>query len=167
MRSVTWLVLATSACGRVSFDPIDVHGDADVSRPGDGSVTGDGVSVDGPMSDAQPFACANAVPVQVGTPITISTCRAGDHVEGCGPTGTEEVVFELVVPATAGYTFRAFDTGTQDISNSTGVLDATCMQVSGCAGILGLSFNAGDVVDLVVEASSGGCATIDFSVTSP
>jgi len=117
------------------------------------------------MIDAQPFACANALPITPGMPRTTSTCVGGDHIDGCGPANTQEVVFRLDVPASSSYQIAAYDTGTMNISNSTAQLDSTCTKLSGgCIGLAGEAFTQGQVVYFIVEAAAGGCATIDFSV---
>ena len=165
------LLVAVAACGRVGFDPINGNplggGDATTSPGSDSGIGGSDARRSGPGADAQPLACANALPVQVNVLKTTSTCVGGDHIDGCGPVGTQEVVFEFVAPAAGSYMFEAYDTGTTNVSNSTATLDPMCTTLqSGCDGILGLALNQGDVLYLIVEASSGGCATIDFSVTS-
>jgi hypothetical protein len=152
-----WFAVALAACGRIDFDPVTTAGDG---RLGDGS----GGTGDGAPGDSASGACATAIPVQVGTPITIDTCSGADLLDGCGPAATKEVVFRFAVPTTAGYTIRAYDSGTQNVSNSTGAVDAGCTATTQCTGILGQGYTAGEVVFFAVEASSGGCAMIDFAV---
>ena len=73
-------------------------------------------------------------------------------------------MFRFVVPSTAGYNFAAYDTGTMNVSSSTGLANASCSTVGTCAGILGTTLTGGETVYLVVEANTGGCKTIDFTV---
>jgi len=150
------------ACGRLGFDPT---GDS-----GSGSSTGDGGGGDGSgsgtadaMPDAQPAACATAMTLQFNTPVAISTCAGNnDRFDGCGPPGTFEVVFEFTAPSTGSYTFRARDAGTQNVSNSTGIINGGCSATTNCAGVSGRPLSAGQVEYFVIEASSGGCANIEF-----
>ena len=74
------------------------------------------------------------------------------------------MVFRFDAPVIGNYTFRAFDAGTQNTTNSTGVVDATCTMVSTCAGVSGLMGHRGNAVLFTVEAPMGGCTTIDFTV---
>lgn len=156
------LLVAVIGCGRIEFDPIR---DA---RLGDGAL-GDGRLGDGANGgsddghDARVTACASAIPIGVSETITVDTCSTGmDLLDGCGPAGTKEVVFAFTVPATSGYTFAAYNAGTNTVSNATGLVTAACDGTVTCAGILGRSYTAGDVVYFAVEASSGGCVVIDF-----
>lgn len=157
---------AVSACGRFGFEPVGgIVGDpSDAAKP-----TGDGASTTGGdgglrVPDAASTACSYAIPVVANQPYTTSTCGGHDLIAGCGPSGTQEVVFAFTPPDGNGYTFRAFDHGTQNVSNSTGYTDPACTAVQGCSGILGMDPGAGNTIYLVVEASAGGCAQIDFSV---
>ena len=147
--------VAVAACGRIGFDPIATSSDGrassddarrDGNGPADGSVT----------------ACTTAIPIELDVRTPVSTCSGHDLIDGCGPPATQEVVFAFTAPASAGYQFQAYDPGTDNISNSTGVTDATCTLVQNCSGILGISVNAGATIYLVVEAASGGCASIEF-----
>ena len=85
-----------------------------------------------------------------------------DVIDSCASTAKQEVVFKFTAPATAGYTLAARDPGTANVSNSTQILDASCMPLPGCAALTGHSFNAGQTVYFVVEASSAACAMIEF-----
>lgn len=159
-----------AACGRVGFDPTAGNGNDGKPPPaGDGGspVTHDATLGDGasPMIDAQASACANALVVQSGVKLTTSTCVGADLIDGCGPPNTQEVVFAFSVPTTGPYLAEAFDTGTNNVSNSTAMLDSTCTQTTGtCAGLLGVNLTKGDTAYFIVEADAGGCATIDFSI---
>jgi hypothetical protein len=159
------VILGLSACGRIDFDPIAGLVDA-TSQSGDGAIgTIDAPGIDAQAPDALAAACADAIPVQVGSTSALDTCSGEDLVDGCSSPGTRELVFRFLAPASAGYTFRARTAGTQNISNSTARLDAGCTAANGsCAGILGFGMAAGEVVYLVVEASSGSCASIEFDV---
>lgn len=150
-----------AGCGRIAFDPIGDGVPPTDGRAGDGRV-GDGGS-DGPPIDA-PTACATSpLTLQPNTPLMVDTCSTNlDQVDACGPASTREVVFKFSVPASGGYNFRARNAGTTTVSNTTGLLDASCTGTVTCAGILSRTFNAGEVLYFVVEASSGGCATIEF-----
>lgn len=114
----------------------------------------------GTVTDA-PTACMNAIDVPVGMRVPASTC-VQSLLEGCGPPNTQEVVFRFVAPDASGYTFAAYESGTNNVSNSVGRVNATCTGIIGCAGLLGTSFTPGEVVYFAVEASSGGCASIEF-----
>jgi hypothetical protein len=164
------VLLAVAACGRIGFDPItgETGGDAASSTGGDARPGDGGSGSSGNPTDAQPLACAKALNVQLAARLTTSTCVGGDHLDGCGPPSTQEVVFEFVAPASDGYQFQAYDTGTNNISNSTTTIDASCTVADqqSCSGVLGLTLNQGDVLYLIVEAASGGCTTIDFLVTA-
>ncbi len=87
-----------------------------------------------------------------------------DRIDGCGPAGTKEIMFRFDPPATAGYNFRAFDGATNNTSNSTGLLNAARTATTTCAGLLGTTGTVGQSMYLIVEASSGGCAQIQFSI---
>jgi hypothetical protein len=159
VRALLFVVVA--GCGRIAFDPL---GDGAIGPGGDGSSGGDGGGSNG---DGAPLdaitACANAITLQPLTPIMIDTCSTGlDQIDGCGPASTREVVFKFTVPTSGGYNFRARDAGTQNVSNTTGLVDGACAATVTCAGILGRTFTAGEVIYFVVEASSGTCATIEF-----
>jgi hypothetical protein len=153
---VRWLLVVTCACGRIGFDPI---GDG---RGGGGGGGDGGGPHDARVADAPPTACTFALPIDLGVRKATSTCVGHDLVAGCGPPQTEEVVFSFTAPATNGYSFRAFDPGTNNVSNSTAQLDTSCTTKGSCAGILGITVNAGETVYLVVEASAGGCTNIEF-----
>jgi hypothetical protein len=156
VRALLFVVVA--GCGRIAFDPL-----SDGSAPAGDATLGDGGgSGDGPPIDAA-TACANAMTVQPLTPITVDTCATGlDQLDACGPANTREVIFKFTVPTSGGYNFRARDAGTQNVSNSTGVLNAGCTAITNCPGIFSSTFTAGQVLYFVVEASSGTCATIEF-----
>ena len=156
------IVVALAACGRVGFEPT-----VDGARPptDDGAGTGDGTMAIDAAVDALPVACAEAIPVQLDTRMTIDTCTGmNDRFGGCGPPGTQEVVFAFTAPASRGYTFGAYTTGTNNISNSSGRIDTACGATMSCSGLTGFSMDAGDTVYIVVEAAAGGCVTIDFLV---
>ena len=74
------------------------------------------------------------------------------------------MIFKFVAPASGSYTFRAYDPGTANVSNSTGVIDAACAKVAPCSGIYGTGLAAGEIAYFAVEASSGGCAPIELEV---
>jgi hypothetical protein len=152
------------ACGRVGFQPL-VDGNASTSG-GDSGTTSDGHALgDGAKPiDAAASACTAAIDAQVGA-LTTSTCVSGDQLKGCGPAGTQEVIFKFVAPITSGYNFAAYNHGTTNVSDSTAELDATCTMTETCSGILGLSMNQNDVLYFIVESSTGGCDMIDFTIT--
>jgi hypothetical protein len=146
------------ACGRLDFNPIggNPNGDDD----DDGHIDASFASHDAPIDALT--ACTNALPVQLNVRKATDTCAGGDLVDSCGPPATKEVVFAFTSPATAGYNFRAFDPGTQNVSSSLQQLDANCKPLGGCTGLLGISVAAGDTAYFVVEAAAGGCANIEF-----
>jgi hypothetical protein len=162
LRTLRWLVfIALIGCGRIAFDPVDDARNGSAANP-DGSTGDAGGGSDGGI-DAVATACAAAIPIGAGQSITVDTCSTGmDLLDGCGPAGTQEVVFAFTVPATGGYNFRALDSGTNTVSNSTGLVTAACDGTVTCAGILGRTYTGGDTVYFAIEASSGGCVTIDF-----
>jgi len=160
--------LVLAACGRVGFDPPGSLGDDAVdpdARLGDGATGGDDAPmIDASMIDALPAACAQAITVNVGRTGPTSTCTHPDLIDACGPAGRQEVVFKLTAPASGSYTVAAYTPGTQNISNSTQLLDASCNVLPGCAALTGRSFAAGQVVYFVVEASSAACTMIELSI---
>lgn len=158
-------VLGLAACGRLGFDPIG----GDSASVNDGAPANDGAPDDTPdsMIDAPPAACASAILITLGRTGPTSTCTLPDVIDSCASTTKQEVVFKFIAPTTAGYTFAAYTPGTQNVSNSTQILDATCMPLPGCAALTGRSFSAGQILYFVVEASSAACAMIEFEITSP
>ncbi len=155
-------MLGLVGCGRLGFDPVDPTGDGALPS-GDGRP-GDGALADGPSVDALAAACGDAMPIGVGRTATIDTCTLIDRIDGCGPANTKEVIFRFVPPATQGYVFRAFDGATANTSNSTALINASCNGIGSCAGVLGTGGTAGQPMYLIVESSSGGCASIQFSI---
>jgi hypothetical protein len=117
------------------------------------------------MTVAQVRVPAAVMPVQLNTPIAISTCAGNnDRFDGCGPPGTFEVVFKFTAPSSGGYTIRARDAGTMNVSTMTGRINAGCTGTTTCAALIGTTFTAGQVVYFVIEASSGACVNVDFEV---
>jgi hypothetical protein len=164
------VLMVEVACGRVGFQPLTDGnvGTTTGDSGGSGGPPSDGRSIAGDGSaafDAPASACAMALDATVGTPLTTSTCVGGDHLKGCGPNGTQEVIFKFVAPITSGYNFAAYDHATLNVSDSTAELDPGCTMTETCSGILGLTMNQNDVLYFIVESSSGGCDTIDFTVT--
>jgi hypothetical protein len=163
------VLTVVAACGRVGFQPL-VDGNVATSG-GDSGDGGSGTPNDGRVGDgarpvdASASACAVAIDAQVGVVMT-STCVSGDRLKGCGPAGTQEVIFKFVAPATSGYNFAAYDHGTMNVSDSTAELDTSCTMTETCSGILGLTMNQNDVLYFIVESSTGGCDAIDFTVTA-
>ena len=163
---VAVVLLALAGCGRLGFDAVDPTGDGassgDSAQTGD--ANGDAVADTSTPIDSFPAACANAVAVTIGRTANLDTCAMVDSIDGCGPVGTKEIVFRFDPPATGGYQFRAFDGATNNTSNSTATLNASCTATMTCAGVLGTGGTAGQPMYLIVEASAGGCATIQFSI---
>lgn len=164
MKAVVLLALA--GCGRLGFDPVGTTGDD--ASPGDGAQTGDAngdavADTNAPI-DSFPAACANAVAVTIGRTADLDTCAMVDSIDGCGPVGAREIVLRFDPPTTRGYNFRAFDGATNNTSNSTATLNPACTATVQCAGLLGITGTAGQPMYLIVEASAGGCATIQFSI---
>ena len=159
---------AATACGRIGFDPFGAASDG--SPVGDGHLPpGDGSTTAGDMAQADMAitACTNAIPVTVNQPITISTCATGkDAFDGCAGAALDEVVFEFVAPIAGGYTVRTFDSGTQNVI-TTAEVDAPCKANAGCFGIKGTPMSQGETSYFAVEAASGACQMIDFSITMP
>ncbi len=160
------MLLALAGCGRLGFDAVGTTGDA--ASSGDGALSGDAggdavVDMSAPI-DSFPAACATAIPVTIGRTANLDTCAMVDSIKGCGPVGTKEIVFRFDPPATGGYQFRAFDGATNNTSNSTARLSDACNVTTTCAGVLGTVGTVGQPMYLIVEASSGGCATIQFSI---
>jgi hypothetical protein len=156
------LLVALAGCGRLGFDP--VTGDALLGGTGDGP-NGDGVVTDtGSMIDSFPQACLDAIPIGIGRTVTMDTCAQPDRIDGCGLPGAKEIIFRFDPPATSGYTFRAFDGATNNTSNSTAIINAACTGIGSCAGVLGMGATMGQPVYIIVEASNGGCAQIQYSI---
>jgi hypothetical protein len=152
------------ACGRIDFGPIapnGTHGDDD----GDDDAPSDGRPADAKL-DAVTNACASeATMIQAGVMTEVNTCVDPDRLDGCGPAGTKEAILEFVPLTSGGYNARAYDHGTTNISMvSTMTLDSACANGSTCAALLGRSYTMGDPVYFLLEASSGGCADVDFLV---
>jgi hypothetical protein len=156
--------LLSTACGRIDFGPLvpnGPHGDDD---------GGDGPPGDGRRADATPDAmfnacAAGATMIHAGVMTEINTCVGPDVLDGCGPAGTKEAILEFIPPASDGYNARAYDHGTMNISMvSTTVFDSTCGNGSTCAAFLGTTYTMGVPAYFVLEASSGGCADVDFLV---
>lgn len=105
----------------------------------------------------------NAIAVVVGTRMATTTCGT-ELLDGCGPANTQERVFAFTPPASQGYTVRAFDPGTNNITTSVGVVNMGCMATTGCSGVLGTSYTAGVVVYFAFESSAGGCKAIEVLV---
>lgn len=157
-----WLLFVVAGCGRIAFDPV---GDGGGSPSGDGRLGdgGGGGAGDGGTTDAASACGANALTLQPLTPYLVDTCAGNSDVfDGCGPASTKEVIFKFTVPATGGYSFRARDPGTMNVSNSTGVINAGCTGTTTCAGIYSAGFTAGQIVYFAIEASSGGCTMVEF-----
>jgi hypothetical protein len=158
-------LLLLLACGRIDFGPLvpgGTHGDDDGgdAAPSDGRLVGDA------KPDAVANACvAGATMIQAGVMTEINTCVDPDMLDGCGPAGTKEAILEFVPPASGGYNARAYDHGTMNISMvETMTLDSTCTNASTCAAFLGQTYTMAVPVYFVLEASSGGCADVDFLV---
>jgi hypothetical protein len=160
-------LLAVAACGRLGFDLLGPPGD---DSAGDGGLPGDGSMsiIDAPMIDAAPTACEQAIAVGLGRTVPTSTCTFPDRLDGCVGAARQEVVFRFVASTSGGHTIAAFDPGTSNASNSTQIVDGTtCMPISGCSGILGRAFAAGQIVYFMVEASAAPCTMIELEITSP
>lgn len=160
------VVVAVAGCGRIGFDPAlpgdDAPGGGDGGTGGDGGDGGGGDIVDAPPATA----CDDAIPVELGVRLLIDTCaQAADRVDGCGPPGTQDVVLAFAVPATRAYQFRLHDPGTNNVSESLGIVDAACARVGTCAGITGTTLTGGQTVYFAAEASSGGCRMVEFLIT--
>ena len=154
-------LLAVAACGRIDFQPIHPSGDDDGGPP-----TGDGHANDAKAIDASASACAMAtLMVQTGVVLTVNTCADPDLLDGCGPPNTKEALVEFIPPATTGYNARAYDHGTLNITMvSIRKFDDTCVSTGACAAFLGTTYTQNVPAYFVLEASSGGCADVDFLV---
>ena len=171
----TWLLLALLGCGRIGFDPLGADHDGPPGG-GDGSTAmGDAGRSDGPPSpldapgdvDAQPPACAEAIPVVVGVPIAMDTCATGmDRIDGCPADSLDELVFELIVPQSGPYTVRTYVGGTENVI-TTGEVDGPCASTVSCFGIRSTPLTAKETHYFTVEAASGSCQGIEFLVTMP
>lgn len=159
-----WSVLVLVAACRIGFDPTTTDDALGGGSNGDsGTSTGsDGATM---AFDAQPAACAEATTVTAGvTPV--NTCTGlQNRIDGCASgSTTNEIVIHFRPTVTMGYTFAAYDAGTQNVSNSTARVNPDCVTIQGCNGVTGTTLTAGVDYYFVVEASSGGCADIDFSI---
>ena len=147
-----------AACGRIGFDPL-------TGATGSNQLDAhDGDGPPGGFKDAPPDAnpCGFAIVAPLNTRVATTTCLGHDLIAGCGPAGTQEVVFAFTQDVTNGYNFRAFDPGTNNVSNSTARLATGCGGPGACAGILGVTVNANETAYFVVESSAGGCVNIEF-----
>jgi len=164
-RRVRWAragLLLVAACGRLNFDPFGASGDGHPPG-GDGSSVSDGP----PPVDAQPAACAQAIAVSVNQPITRDTCSTGQNrVDGCAGESLAELVYRFVAPVSGSYTVRTFDQGGANII-TTGEVDGACAANAGCFGLKTVPMAADETVYFVVEASTGACQMVTFSVTMP
>jgi hypothetical protein len=164
-RRVRWApagLLLVAACGRLNFDPFGATGDGQPPG-GDGSNVSDGP----PPVDALPAACAQAIAVSVNQPITKDSCSTGQNrVDGCAGESLDELVFRFVAPVSGSYTVRTFDQGGANII-TTGRVDDPCVANSGCFGLSSTMMTVGQTSYFVVEASTGTCQTVTFSVTMP
>jgi hypothetical protein len=162
-------MFAATACGRIGFDPL---GPAADGSSGDGSnmpPPGDapGTTGDTAQPDMAVTACTAAIQVTVNQPFTTSTCATGtDLFDGCAGAALDEVVFEFVAPVAGGYSVRTFASGTTNIITTANV-DAPCAASAGCFGLKQASMSQGQTTYFAVEASSGACQMIDFSITMP
>ena len=155
--------MVVAGCGRIGFDP------ATATPPNDGKLPHDSTQGSGSSAphDAPATACVTAAPqqVQAGVMAHVTTCTDGDQLTVCGPTGTKEVILEFIPAASQGYNARAYDHGTMNITMvSTTIYDHDCQQASTCAAFLGTTYTQGVAYYFVLEASSGGCADVDFLV---
>lgn len=157
------MLVLVGAC-RIGFDPTTGSDDT----PG-GSSNGDGGTMtgnDGSLTiDAQPAACAEATTVALGLTL-LDTCTGNQNrIDGCASgSTTNEIVIHFRPTVTKAYTFAAYDAGTQNVSNSTARMNADCVTIQSCNGITGTTLTAGVDYYFVVEASSGACADIEFSI---
>jgi hypothetical protein len=154
-------LLAVAACGRIDFQPIHPSsGDDDGGPP-----TGDARAIDAKPTDASNACTAATLMVQVGVALQVNTCIDPDLLDGCGPANTKEAVVEFIPPASAGYNARAYDHGTTNVTMvATEFYDSACVSANNCAGLLGTTYTQNVPVYFVLEASSGGCADVDFLV---
>jgi len=162
-------MIAATACGRIGFDPLGAASDgsqgggSDMPPPGDGP----GTTGDTAPPDMAVTACTGAIHVTVNQPITTSTCATGKNLfDGCAGPALDEVVFEFVAPAAGSYTVQTFESGTMNIITTANV-DAPCAASAGCFGLKQASMGQGQTTYFAVEASSGACQMIDFSITMP
>lgn len=162
MRQALLFVIVT-ACGRIGFDV--TGGDTavdDASGQNEAGANGD-AGADG-APDAFAAVCANAMIVNVGSTAALDTCQGTlDNIDACSPNKREKV-FKFIPPTTRGYTIRARDAGTMNVSNSTARMDSACVQTGGCTGVLGTTLTAGTTYYFVVEASATACASIEFEI---
>jgi len=161
-----WLLVVLVGCGRINFDPLG-GGGSDVTGDGSGSqVTTDGSGSSGTDSTVT-TACTNAMAVTANVLVTnVSSCSTSmDLIDGCGPTATQEVAFKFTPTVTASYSVRSFVAGTTNIT-TTMHLSATC-QPGVCQGLSQTTLTAGTTYYYAYESTSGGCASIDFSITQP
>ena len=152
-RSLLLAAVACAACGRGNFEPI-FDAQANDGRTGDSGGGGGGEGT-----------CASPTPVVVGTTM-INTCVSGmDVLDGCGPSGTQEIVLRWDVVASGTYTIQPRDAGSTMQSNQLKFTPTFCGVSGVCTGgSLMAGFTAGDVMYFVVEAASGTCADIDFVI---
>lgn len=168
MARAAWALVVLCACGRVNFDAPGGESGSDAG----GSASGDATAVDGAGSGsavadaAVAGTCGAPVDLVLGSRVLVNTCAGFDALDGCGPQGTQEVIVRFTAPAAAGYTFRAFDKGTNNVSDSIERLDDDCTVGSfTCSGVLGLGgVAANEVLRFIIESSSGGCDDVEVQV---
>lgn len=176
MHRAVVIALALVACGRVGFDggsssDAMSHPTTDSSSPsGDGAPPIDApgtMMIDSSMmmpDTAMVNACANAMIVLAGQRLLTNTCDQ-DMVDACAGPATQEVLFVFTPTTTKSYNIAAYDPGTQNVMNSTVRLNNSCTATMGsCAAINGTTLTAGTMYYFAVEASSGGCTNIEFSI---
>ena len=102
------------------------------------------------------------------TPLTAMSAAFRQKLKNVVMSGKE--VYPIVeggkgIGASNGYSARAYDHGTMNITMvSVEMFDNTCSSASNCAAFLGTTYTQNVPAYFVLEASSGGCADVDFLV---
>lgn len=149
------LLVALSACGRIGFDPTTSKSDARVVGDGAGSSQ---------VDDAPQTACSFALPIVVGTRLPVNTCTGRDLIDGCANPAREEVVIDFVPPTTGAYNVRAYNPGTTTVMTSVGRIDSACGAATGCPGLLGTTFTAGQHYYFAFEGMTSVCQAIEVLI---
>ena len=116
------------------------------------------------MNDAAQTACSFGVPIQVGVRLATNTCTGRDLIDGCANAGREEVVIDFVPPTTGAYSVRAYNPGTTTVMTSVGRIDSACGAATGCPGLLGTTFTAGQHYYFAFEGMTSVCQAIEVLI---
>jgi hypothetical protein len=104
--------------------------------------------------------CSSAQTVAVGNAYMGTTCGGDDSVDnGCAPTGTLDVFYQMQVMAGQDVTFQVTN-GFAITIEGCQASSATCVGTSGSTAQTGALGN----VSLAIERSAGGCGAFTLTV---